>query len=318
MNKIENIAIIGSGPAAYTACLYTEEYEPIMFEGGMIGNNGPGGQLTTTTNVDNYPGFPNGIQGPDLIEKMRSQIKNKVISETVTKIYKIQNSYFKIVTENDNIFYSKSVIIATGASARRLFVPGTNDGEYWQKGVSSCAVCDGWAFLDKTVIVIGGGDSAIEEALYLSSIAKEVILVHRRENFRARPDMLRRAINNSKIKIMTPFELDCVKGNEKEMTHAFLRNKDNKKLVKVEADGLFFGIGHDPNVEFLNKANTNLYLIYSDVDGHLIANEDCITGECGVFCCGDVQDNKYRQAITAAGSGCRAALAAIEYLKTLI
>ncbi|KAM0676002.1 hypothetical protein GVAV_000782 [Gurleya vavrai] len=340
--KIYDIGVIGSGPAAYTSLLYLQNLSVIHFEGSLVGDNGPGGQLTTTTNVDNYPGFPQGIQGPELIENMQSQYKGETISENVIaleeitidsfyknfiindknkdvvneeqskideyKKIKIENNFFKISTEDDNIFYSKSVIIATGAQAKRLYVPGTNDNEFWQKGVSSCAICDGWVFKDKKVIVIGGGDSAMEEASYLSNIASEVILIHRNEHFKARKDMLKNVKNNKKIKIMTSLVLECVRGDKK-MNCAFFRNNDTKELLKIEADGLFFAIGHTPNTSFLNEK------FLKDEIGYIITDKNCKSSVKGVFTCGDVQDKKYRQAITAAGSGCTAALSVIEYLK---
>ncbi|KAM0678621.1 hypothetical protein BDAP_000730 [Binucleata daphniae] len=402
-SKIYKFCVVGSGPAAYTALQYLKEYDVIHFEGSIVGNNGPGGQLTTTTNVDNYPGFPNGIQGPELIEKMQEQYKGIVISENVVNIsivhkethgnngeitnekkdekidesndnadYK-NNVYdnnthedevkqnmneetdsckkenendktgsndnikddieldlnaineptcvkkhkkntmmrvFEIKTEENNIFHAYCVLICTGAEAKRLFVPGTNDGEFWQKGVSSCAVCDGWIYRDKKVIVIGGGDSAMEEALYLSNIASEVILIHRSYDFKARKDMLQRVKANKKIKIQIPYVLECVRG-DKHMDSAYFRNVDTKEMLKIDAEGLFFGIGHTPNTSFLDKN------FAKDADGYLITDKNGKTTVDGVFACGDVQDKKYKQAVTAAGSGCLAAMNAIKYIKNM-
>lgn len=322
---IENLIIIGSGPAAFSAALYTQHLNPILFEGSFEFGI-PGGQLMTTTDVDNYPGFPNGITGPDLIKAMKSQLKIRMFQEQVISIEKINgngnknnceidiktdqfdlnempNNYFKIVTDEGE-YYSLALIVATGSLAKRLYVPGCD--EFWQRGISACAICDGWAYKDKTVIVIGGGDTAMEEAKHLSGIAKKVILVHRSDNFKARKDFFGRILNTPNIEIKTNYVLETVQGTEY-MEATYFRNTVDKKLLKVEADGLFFGIGHEPNSKFLSG------IAELDDSGYLICQNGRTSCE-GIFGCGDIQDKKYKQAITAAGSGCVAGLEAVKYL----
>lgn len=305
-----SLIIIGSGPAAYSACLYSQHLNPILFEGSYKDTMSPGGQLMTTTDVDNYPGFPNGVQGPALMEKMKSQIKTSIRDEFITKISKSQtdNNVFEVQTENGEMLYTKAIIIATGAQARRLHVPGTDT--YWQKGISACAVCDGWAFVKKTVVVIGGGDTAMEEAKHLANIADKVILIHRNDKFKARKDMLERVKKTANVEIKIPYTLECVKGDNETMNCAYFRNKETKELIKIEADGLFFAIGHNPNTNFFGKD-----LIKLDNDGYIMTDEKCKTSCDGIYACGDVQDKKYRQAVTAAGTGCIAGIAVSNYLK---
>lgn len=209
------VIIIGSGPAAHTAAIYTARAEmfPLLFEGFMAGGVAAGGQLTTTTEVENFPGFPDGIDGPLLMEKMRAQserLGTKIIGETVTKL-SLSERPFKVESESGDVFYSQSLIIATGATAKRMDIPGTRDGEYWQKGVSACAVCDGALpiFRGKPVAVVGGGDSAMEEALFLTKFASKVHLIHRRDELRASKTMQSRAKANEKIEFRKCLLLIC-------------------------------------------------------------------------------------------------------------
>ncbi|KAK1347364.1 thioredoxin reductase [Hamiltosporidium tvaerminnensis] len=308
--KIYKLCVIGSGPAAYSACLYTQEYCPLLFEGKVIGNNGPGGQLTTTTAVDNYPGFPDKIMGNELVMGMQRQVmksgKIEIVSETVTELGK-EEGWF-VIKCGSKVWYSECVIVATGAQARRLFVPGTNDDEYWQKGVSSCAVCDGWAYRNRNIAVIGGGDSAMEEAGYLSNIGSKVYLIHRSENFRARKDLLQKIENNPKVEILKNYVLESAGGNEF-LEFLILKNVKTNEILRLEVEGLFFGIGHDPNTFFINKEE-----VKCDKDGYLVADEYMHTSIEGLLAAGDVQDKKYKQAITAAASGCIAGLSAVKFL----
>lgn len=305
MEEKIKIAIIGSGPAAYSAALYSQELMPVMFEGKFIGSNGPGGQLTTTTNVDNYPGVPN-IEGSDLMKNMKEQAKKtkkiEIKPETITKIIKKGNDFI-LETEN-NIFISESVIISTGAQAKRMYVKGTHDDEFWNKGVSACAVCDGWLFQDQTVAVIGGGDSAMEETIYLSSIAKKIFLIHRSENFRARKDLLSKVKALKNVEIKTNSVLIEALGDET-LKEIKIKSGEEEKILNV--DGLFFAIGHKPNAGFVE-------IVEKHENGYIKTDSECKTNVEGIFACGDVQDFKYRQAITAASSGSIAAISAKKFL----
>lgn len=305
---IYDIIIIGSGPAAYQAAIYIQEVKVLVLEGGLIGNNGVGGQLTTTTLVDNYPGFPEGIDGPELMIKMKEQAKHENITfkeETVTGIEE-KNEIYSLKTD-ENEYLAKSVIIATGAQAKRLEAKGTTD--YWQKGISSCAVCDGFLFVDKTVAVIGGGDSAMEESLHLASIASKVILLHRRDEFRSRKDMLERVEKNKKIEILRSFVLEEAKGDEY-LSSIVVKDVKTGETKQIEVDGLFFAIGHTPNTSFISDG-----FLEKDTDGYLVVDKNMKTNKPGIFACGDVQDKIYRQANTAAATGCLAGISALNYLK---
>lgn len=306
---MESVIIIGSGPAAYAAALSTAELKPLLFEGEIIGDIGPGGQLTTTTNVDNYPGFPNGVQGPDLMDQMREQAIKKgvrIISKTINLV-KANKDDFIVVAKNDE-YMTKSIIIATGASAKRLYAPGTTEDGFWQKGISACAVCDGFFFNGKIVAVIGGGDSAMEETIYLSNIAKKVYLIHRRDEFRARPDKVEKIKSISNIELITPAVLVSAHGN-KSLEYLKLQNVETKEEFELSVDGLFFAIGHKPNTDFLNN------MLELNELGYIVTNDVMETSVKGIYACGDVQDYAYRQAITAASSGCIAGLEAIKYLE---
>ena len=307
------VLIIGSGPAAHTAAIYAAraELKPVLFEGFMAGGIAAGGQLTTTTDVENFPGFPEGIMGPELTDRFRAQSERfgtTIHTETVNEIdFSSRPFRFEADAQEGS---ADSVIIATGATAKRLDSPGANDGELWQKGISACAVCDGAlpAFRNQPLAVIGGGDSAVEEASFLTKYGSTVYIVHRRDELRASKIMQHRAMDNPKIEMLWSHVITQAKGTE------FLeavRVKDLKTNEErdVAVAGLFFAIGHTPNTSFLNGQ------IDTDEQGYIITKPDSTqTNIPGVFAAGDVQDKKWRQAITAAGSGCMAALEAEHFL----
>ncbi|KGG52619.1 thioredoxin reductase [Mitosporidium daphniae] len=288
---------------------------PLLFEGFMAGGVAAGGQLTTTTEVENFPGFPDGIDGPLLMEKMRAQserLGTKIIGETVTKL-SLSERPFKVESESGDVFYSQSLIIATGATAKRMDIPGTRDGEYWQKGVSACAVCDGALpiFRGKPVAVVGGGDSAMEEALFLTKFASKVHLIHRRDELRASKTMQSRAKANEKIEFLFSHVITEAKGDSL-LTSIFVKNLKTDVVSEIPISGLFFAIGHIPNTSFLEQQ------LETHPDGYISTVPGTTqTSVPGVFAAGDVQDKRWRQAITAAGTGCMAALEAEHYISTL-
>ena len=308
---MEKVTIIGSGPAAHTAAIYAGRANliPLMFEGMMAGGVAAGGQLTTTTDVENFPGFPEWIQGPELMDCMRRQsVKCGAIikTETVRKLDLFVKP-FKISTDTSTI-ESLSIIIATGATAKRLDIPG--EKELWQKGISACAVCDGALpiFRDKVLAVIGGGDTACEEATYLSKYASKVLMLVRRDVMRASKAMQNRVANNPKIEVMWKTQVKEVLGETSVEGIKISENK-SKELSTLEVGGLFFAIGHTPNTEFLDGQLT------LDRDNYIVTEPNTAkTSVEGVFAAGDVQDKVYRQAVTAAGTGCMAALEAERYL----
>ena len=313
-NDIHNVIIVGSGPAGHTAAIYTARacLNPIMFEGEMAAGVAAGGQLTTTTEVENFPGFPTGISGPELMMNMRQQSENcgtKYLQKTVDKIDFDSHPY--TVHIKDKQFKAKTIIIATGATAKRLGIDGEN---IWQKGISACAVCDGALpmFRDQHLVVIGGGDTAWEEANFLSKYASKVSLLVRRDELRASKVMQERTQNNEKIEICWNTEAQEALGDTTLKQLRVLNNKTNTESV-MDIRGLFYGIGHEPNTTFLNGS------ISTDETGYIVVKEpgSTKTNLEGVFACGDVQDKLYRQAITAAGSGCMAAMDAEHYLSSL-
>lgn len=310
--KIHNVIIIGSGPAGLTAALYTgrANLNPLVFEGMQ-----PGGQLTITTEVENYPGFEHGIMGPELMDVMRKQAQRFGADCQFKYVDKVDftSRPFKM-TVGGQEYLSNAVIIATGASARLLGLP--SESEFMGFGVSACATCDGFFFKDQRIIVIGGGDTAMEEANYLTKFGKEVSIVHRRDEFRASKIMLERAQKNPKIKRVTNTVLEEVVGlNEngrKKVTAARLKNVVTGETILQEVEGIFLGIGHKPNTDVF-KGQIDL-----DENGYIITNKaNTYTNITGVFACGDAQDHVYRQAITAAGSGCMAAIDVERYLESL-
>lgn len=310
--NIHNVIIIGSGPAGLTAALYTgrANLNPLVFEGLQ-----PGGQLTITTEVENYPGFEHGIMGPQLMDVMRKQAQRFGADCQFKIVDKVDFSSqpFKLYVEG-NQYLTKSVIIATGASAKLLGLP--SESEYMGFGVSACATCDGFFFKDQRIIVIGGGDTAMEEASYLTKFGKEVMIIHRRNEFRASKIMLDRAMNNPKIKLVTDTVLDEVIGvnedGKKKVIGARLKNVVTGETWVHECEGIFLGIGHKPNTDVFNGQ------IDLEDTGYIKTSKvNTYTNIPGVFACGDAQDHVYRQAITAAGSGCMAAIDAERYLESL-
>ncbi|MEA3227073.1 MAG: thioredoxin-disulfide reductase, partial [Planctomycetota bacterium] len=292
-------------PAAHTAAIYCgrANLQPLMFEGMMAGGIAAGGQLTTTTEVENFPGFPEGISGQDLMTRMREQsVKCGTTIKTVT-VDKVDLSArpFKVTAGSETI-EAKAVIIATGATAKRMNLPG--EDTLWQRGISACAVCDGAlpVFRNKPLVVIGGGDSAIEEAVHLTKYGSKVYIIHRRDELRASKAMQQRAFDNEKIEIVwdsVPVEAQ----GEKMLTGVKIKNVKTEEETVLEASGLFYAIGHKPNTDFLE------HQVEMDETGYIMTKPGTTqTSVEGVLACGDVQDKRYRQAITAAGSGCMAAL----------
>ncbi|MCA9403108.1 MAG: thioredoxin-disulfide reductase [Candidatus Omnitrophica bacterium] len=308
---MEKVIIIGSGPAAHTAAIYAgrAQLKPLMFEGLMAGGVAAGGQLTTTTDVENFPGFPQGIMGPELMERCREQsVKCGARIETVTvdKV-DLNTAPFK-VTAGKTSLECMALIIATGATAKRLHVTG--EDKLWQRGISACAVCDGALpiFRNKVLFVIGGGDTACEEAMYLTKYASKVIMCVRRDVMRASKVMQERVTRSEKIEVMWHTELREVLG-ENSLEQVKLVNNQSGDESLHAAGGLFYAIGHEPNTAFLDGQ------LETDETGYIVTRgKSTATSRPGVFACGDVQDKIYRQAVTAAGSGCMAALEAERYL----
>lgn len=308
---MEKVVIIGSGPAAHTAAIYAAraKLNPLLYEGLLAGEVAAGGQLTTTTDVENFPGFPEGIMGPELMERMRQQsihCGTRIKTQTVTKV-DFKTRPFKIYADEETID-TQTVIIATGATAKRLNLPG--EEKLWQKGISACAVCDGALpiFRNKILVVVGGGDSAVEEATYLTKFASQVIVLVRRDVMRASKVMQDRLLSNPKIKIMwDTIPLEIIGDN----AVASIKVKDVKANHEqvIAAGGFFYAIGHQPNTAFLEGQ------VELDAAEYIKTKLGTTqTNIPGVFACGDVQDKVYRQAVTAAGTGCMAALDAERYI----
>lgn len=306
-NNIRKVIIIGSGPAGYTAAIYLGRagYKPLVIAGALT----PGGQLMNTTEVENYPGFPEGILGPDLMDAMQKQAEKFGAEILLDDVISVDfSSPVKRVKVSEGVTYeAEAVIVSTGSQVRKLGVPG--EQEYSGRGVSYCATCDGFFFRGKPITVVGGGDSAFEEAQFLSRFGSSVTLIHRREEFRASKIMVDRARQNKKIQFILNSVVDEVHGDGNEATSLTIRNVDNGKTQEIESSGLFVAIGHTPATKFLDGA-LNL-----NGDGTIVVDGDSTrTSVDGVFACGDVVDSVYRQAISAAGMGCRAALDAQAYL----
>lgn len=307
----EKVVIIGSGPAAHTAAIYgaRANLEPLLFEGFMAGGIAAGGQLTTTTEVENFPGFPKGISGPELMVRMREQSVRygcRIKTQTVDRL-DLSSSPFVVFSDGEEV-QADSIIIATGATAKRMGVPG--EESFWQKGISACAVCDGALpiFREKELYVIGGGDSACEEAHFLTKYGKKVYIVHRRDHLRASAVMQKRVLSHQKIEVLWNRTLESAEG-DKVLTHVVLRSTVDDKKEQRQAGGLFYAIGHKPNTDFLAGQ------IKLDASGYIVTEPGTTTTSVeGVFAAGDVQDKKYRQAITAAGSGCMALMDAEKFL----
>ncbi|KCV71903.1 thioredoxin reductase [Fonticula alba] len=316
-STVHKVAIIGSGPAGHTAAIYTSRanLEPIMFEGLMAAGVSAGGQLTTTTDVENFPGFPGGIMGPVLMDRLREQSASfgtEIITDTVSKVdlsarpFKIWPEY----DENQEPILAETVIIATGATAKRLNIPG--EDTLWMNGISACAVCDGALplFRNQPLAVVGGGDSAVEEALFLTKYASKVYVLVRRDALRASKIMADRLAAHPKVEIMWNSAAESAhgEGTLKSITVVSTINPEEKSTLEVA--GLFYAIGHIPNTAFLEGQ------LPVDSDGYLLVTPGSTTTSIpGVFACGDVADKKYRQAITAAGTGCMAALEAERFLE---
>ncbi len=306
MDNVRNVVIIGSGCAGHTAALYTARanLKPLVLEG-----HEPGGQLSLTTLVENFPGFPNGIQGPELIENMRTQAGRFGAQYQLGHVSSADLSKrpFTIEVGRDTI-QTRTLIIASGASARWLGLPG--EKALIGHGVSSCATCDGFFFSGKEIVVVGGGDSAMEEATFLTRFATKVTVIHRRDQFRASKIMLDRAKNNEKVHfLLNTVVEDVLDPTQQEVTGLKLRDVNTGKTWDFPTSAMFLGIGHIPNARIFEGQ------LDMDADGYLVTKDNVHTRVPGVYACGDVQDRRYRQAITAAGTGCMAALEAERFLE---
>ena len=306
MENVRNVVIMGSGCAGHTAALYTARanLKPLVLEG-----HEPGGQLSLTTLVENFPGFPEGIQGPELIANMRRQAERFGAEYKLTHVDKADLSTGPITLQiGKDVVRTRTLIIASGASARWLGLP--SEQALIGHGVSSCATCDGFFFSGKDIAVIGGGDSAMEEALFLTRFATKVNLIHRRDQFRASRIMLERAQQHPRIEMVTNAVVDEVLDpSKKEVTALRLRDIRDDRKWDLPVSAMFLGIGHIPNAKLFDGQ------LDMDQDGYLKTTNNVFTKAPGVFACGDVQDRRYRQAITAAGSGCMAALEVEKYLE---
>ncbi len=310
MGEHHRIIIIGTGPAGFTAALYAgrANLDTVIFEGQQ-----PGGQLTITTDVENYPGFPDGIQGPEMMEVFRKQAQRfgaKSIYETITKV-DFSERPFKLWSDKEKEYSADAVIIATGATAKRL--NSESEKEYFGYGISACATCDGFFYKNQKVFVVGGGDTAMEEATFLTNFAESVTIVHRRQEFRASKIMVERAQKNPKIDFILDSVISEFTGEQtnsiKKLTGVKIRNLRLNEVTEHTADGVFLAIGHKPNTELFKG------MLHMDETGYLITKgKSTYTNIPGVFACGDAQDHVYRQAVTAAGSGCSAAIDAERWL----
>ena len=298
MDKIRNVIIIGSGPAGYTAGLYTSRalLKPLMFSGYAYG-----GQLMLTTDVENYPGYPKGITGPEMMIELREQAERfgcEIIDKNVDSV-DFSSRPFK-VTVGDEEFQSEAIIICTGAEA--IWLDADNEEKQKGRGISTCATCDGAFFKDEEVLVIGGGDSAMEEATFLTRFASKVTLLHRRDVFRASTIMHERVLANPKIEVKTFRQIKKWISNDDGLTGAIIEDPRDNSTEEIQAGGAFIAIGHKPMTDFLDNQ------IEVDKEGYIIHHEHTMTSVPGVFAAGDVVDTRYKQAITAAGMGCQAAI----------
>jgi len=306
--KVENVIIVGGGPAGYTAALYTARanLEPLVFEGFQWG-----GQLQNTTDVENYPGYPEGIMGPEMMGEFRAQAERfgtRFVTDDVDRV-ELSDGGVQKVYLGDEEYLAKSVILATGAEPRRLGLPG--ELELGGRGVSTCGVCDGAFFKDRRVVVIGGGDSAMEDAIFISKYASELTIVNRRDEFRASKIMLERTRERENIGFKTPFVAEeFVAGEDGKLDHVRLRNVETDEVEDFATDGAFIAIGHIPRSEVVTGQ------VDTDEEGYILTEPGSTkTNLAGVFAVGDVVDRTYRQAITAAGSGCKGALDAEWFLR---
>ncbi|MGZ8666248.1 MAG: thioredoxin-disulfide reductase [Solirubrobacterales bacterium] len=306
--KVENVIIIGGGPAGYTAALYTARanLEPLVFEGFQWG-----GQLQNTTDVENYPGYPEGIMGPEMMKEFRAQAERfgtRFVTDDVDRV-ELSDGGVQRVFLGDEEHLARTVILAMGAEPRRLGAPG--ELELGGRGVSTCGVCDGAFFKDQQVIVIGGGDSAMEDSIFISKYASELAIVHRRDEFRASKIMFERAVERPNISLKTPFvPEEFIAGADGKLERVRLRNAETGETEEIEADGAFVAIGHIPRSEVVAGA------VKTDEDGYVVTEPGSTrTNLGGVFAVGDLVDHTYRQAVTAAGTGCMGALDAEWYLR---
>ncbi len=308
MSEVRNVVIIGSGPAGYTAGLYSARamLEPLMFAGYMSG-----GQLMLTSDIENFPGYPEGIGGPEMMMELRSQAERfglEVQDRNVESVDLSKRPY-KVTVEGEE-FLSHSIIISTGAESIWLDAPG--EAEQKGRGISTCATCDGAFFKNEEVLVIGGGDSACEEATFLTRFASKVTLIHRRDVFKASNIMYDRAVNNDKIEIKTFRQVKEWKADENGLTGAVLEDPRDGTIEEISATGAFIAIGHKPITAFLGEQ------IETDDNGYIVHKNHTMTSVEGVFAAGDVVDTRYKQAITAAGMGCQAAMDAEKWLEEYV
>jgi thioredoxin reductase (NADPH) len=312
-DSVENVVIIGSGPAAHTAAIYAARANltPLMFEGNVAGGIAAGGQLTTTSVVENFPGFPDGIQGLELMDLMRAQsvrYGTRIFTETVERVELSTRPF--LVESTDRKVHARALILATGATARRLSVPG--EELFWNHGISACAVCEGALpiFAGQVIVVAGGGDTAVEEALHMAKFGSKVILVHRRDSLRASQIMQQRLFANPKVEVLWNHNVVGARGDDRLRGVVVSHSQSGEERV-IEAGGLFYAIGHVPNTGLLNGQ------LAVDDAGYVITKPGTTeTSVPGVFAAGDLQDRRWRQAVTAAGTGCMAALQ-VEHFLTL-
>lgn len=312
---MENIIIIGSGPAGYTAALYTARADlaPLLLEGEVSQEILPGGQLMTTTEVENYPGYPEGVDGPSMMDDFKEQATRfgtRIASKTVTRVELTKSPI--VVHSNDERWETRSLIIATGATAKYLGLE--SEEKFMNMGVSACATCDGALprFRNQTLVVVGGGDTAMEETLFLTKFASKVHVIHRRDKFRASKIMAERVVSNEKVVVEWDHVVDEVLGDDSDgVTGVRIKNVKTKEVKDISCTGYFSAIGHKPNTDLFQGV-----LDMNDA-GYLITKPDnTYTKIDGVFACGDVQDSVYRQAVTAAGSGCMAAIDCTRWLES--
>ena len=307
MSDIQDVVIIGSGPAGYTAAIYLGRagYRPLVIAGALT----PGGQLVNTTTVENFPGFPDGILGPDLMDAMQRQAEQfgaRLVWDDVVSV-DFGDDVHTVTCAQGDVFHARTVVVTTGSTVRKLQVPG--EETFAGRGVSYCATCDGFFFRNKPIVVVGGGDSACEEALFLTRFGSSVTLIHRRDEFRASKIMQERVRSNPDITLMMNTVVERVNGSDAGAESITVRNRATDEVTDVPANGIFVAIGHTPATDFLHGA------LALDDDGYILVDgASTRTSVPGVFAAGDAVDRVYRQAISAAGMGCRAALDAQRYL----